>query len=63
MVCIKEVKLHCTTRIKEAKVHLTANAHVLQQSHRKSMLALEHVVAAEEGQYCQAFVEASGTAL
>ena len=49
---IKEAKLCHTTRIKEAKVHCTTNSCVLQQTHRKSMLALEHEVIAEEGWEC-----------
>ena len=46
---IEEAKLCCTTQIKEAEVHHTTNSCVLQQTHRESMLALEHKMIAEEG--------------
>ena len=49
ITAIKEVKLCHTTRIKEAEVHHTTNSCVLQQTHRESMLALDHKVIAEEG--------------
>ena len=60
---IKEAKLHHTTRIKEAEVWHTTNSCVLQQTHKESMLALEHKAIAEEGWDCCAFVEASVVAL
>ena len=49
VTAIKEVKLHHTTRIKEVEVGCTTNSCVLQQTHRESMLALEHEAIAEEG--------------
>ena len=60
---VKEAKLHHTTSIKEAEVCHTTNSCVLQQTKRESMLALKCEAIAEEGQDCQAFMEASAVAL
>ena len=44
---MKEAKLHCTTQIKEAEVHHTTNSCIFQQTHRESMVTLEHKAIAE----------------
>ena len=54
---------HATKAIKEAEIHCTTAACVLQQAHRDSVLALEYEVKAEEGQDCHAFMEAFGVAV
>ena len=56
---IREAKLHCTTRIKEAEACHTTHSCVLQQTHRESMLALEHEAIAEEGWDYHTLVEDS----
>ena len=58
MACLNDAQF--TEAVREAEVcHATA-ACVLQQGHRDSVLMLEHKVKAEEGQDCQAFMEAFG---
>ena len=47
----------------QAKVCCTTTACALQQAHRDNVLALESKTKAEEGQNCQAFVEAFGVAI
>ena len=49
--------------IKEAEVHHTTAACILQQTHRENMLRLECKVKVEEGQDHQTFMEAFGMAL
>ena len=49
--------------IKEAEVHHANAACALQQTHGDSVLAFEHEARVEEGQDCQAFVEAFGVAM
>ena len=48
-MCQKEVEVHCATAIKEAEAHHAISVCTLQQSHKESMLQLEHEVIAEEG--------------
>ena len=49
--------------IKEAEVCCTTTACALQQAHRDSVLNLECEAKVEEGQDCQAFMEAFGAAI
>ena len=60
---IKEAEVHHAATSKEAEVRFVTATYVLQQTHRENMLMLEHDVKAEEGQDCQAFVEAFRVAL
>ena len=49
--------------IKEAQPHWAIHACTLEKFHKESMLELEHEAIAEEGWYCQAFLEACGAVL
>ena len=62
-MCQKEVEVHCAAAMKEAEAHQAIHACALEQSHKESMLELEHEAIAEEVWDCQAFVEAHGAVL
>ena len=49
---IKEVEVCCAAAIKEAEAHQMVHACTLENSHKESMLELEHEVIAEEGWDC-----------
>ena len=59
----KEAEVCCAAVIKEAEACHAIHACTLEESHKESMLELEHEVIAEEGQDCQAFLETCGAVL
>ena len=60
---IREVETHCEVTIKEVEACHATEAYTLGQSHKESMLRLEHAGLEEEGHHCQAFMEACSAAL
>ena len=62
-MCWKEAEIYCSAAIKEVEANCAIHACTLQQSHKESMLDLEHEVIAEEGWDHWAFVKACGAVL
>ena len=60
-VCLNDAQ--ATEAIKEVEVHDTTTACAQQQDQRDSVLELEYKAKVEEGQDCQAFMEAFGAAM
>ena len=59
----KEAEFHCAATIKEAEACHAIHDCALQQSHKESILELEHEAIAEEGQNHWVFMEACGAVL